>query len=188
LWRSEDFAMRTTLSLFAIPAIALATPASAQDVVFVAGTGVAADTRPGGSYDEPYVVADSVDATLSRDEGIDAVADRMSDPAMQDSIAYTVEQMASAVLALPVGGIAEAIETARPGTVRREVRHDTTVGDFAGRDGDYIAEDLGDRSREMVGMMGSLARAAATMAPAIAKMGRNLEESYRSAKRDAHRR
>lgn len=179
--------MRTTLSLFAIPAIALAAPASAQDIVFVPGTGVAADTRAGGSYDEPYVVADS-DDTLSRDEGIDAVAGRMSDPAMQDSIAYTVEQMASAVLALPVGGIAEAIETARPGTVRREVRRDTTVGDLAGRDSDYIAEDLGDRSREMVGMMGSLARAAATMAPAISKMGRNLEESYRTAKRDARRR
>ncbi len=180
--------MRNILCLFALPAMALAAPASAQDVVFVPGTGVARDTRADVSFDEPYVEADSDDAARSRDEGIDAVADRMSDPVVQDSIAYTVERMADAVLSMPVGGIAEAIETARPGTVRRNVRRDTTVGDLAGRDGDYIAEDLGDRSREMVGMMGGLARAAATMAPAIAQMGRELEESYLAAKRDARRR
>lgn len=179
--------MRNILCLFALPAIALAAPVAAQDVVFVPGTGVAADTRA-DDFDEPDAEADSDDAAPSRDEGIDAVADRMSDPVVQDSIAYTVERMADAVLAMPVGGIAEAIESARPGTVRRTVRRDTTVGDLAGRDGDYIAEDLGDRSREMVGMMGGLARAAATMAPAIAQMGRELEESYRTAKRDAPRR
>jgi len=180
--------MRHILCHFALPVIAVTAPASAQDVVFVSGTGTAADMRTDDSFDEPHVDADRDDAARPRDEGIDAVADRMSDPVMQDSIAHTVERMADAVLALPVGGIAEAIETARPGTVRRKVRRDTTVGDLAGRDSDYIAEDLGDKSREMVGMMGGLARAAATMAPAIAHMGRELEESYRVAKRDARRR
>lgn len=180
--------MRHILCLFALPVIALTAPASAQDVVFMSGTGTAADMRTADSFDEPHMDADGDDVARRRDEGIDAVADRMSDPVMQDSIAYTVERMADAVLALPVGGIAEAIETARPGTVRRKVRRDTTVGDLAGRDSDHIAEDLGDQSREMVGMMGGLARAAATMAPAIAHMGRELEESYRAAKRDARRR
>lgn len=182
--------MRHILCLFALPVIALTTPVSAQDVVFVPGTGVENGAENGSSFDEPYEdEADNADVrTDPRDDDIDAIADRMSDPVMQDSIAYTVERMAGAVLALPIGGIAEAIETARPGTVRRTVRRDTTLGDLAGRDGDYLAEDLGDRSREMAGMMGGLARAAATMAPALAQMGRELEESYRVAKRDARRR
>lgn len=173
--------MRNILCLFALSAVSLAAPAAAQDVVFVPGTG-GADSVTG---EEPY--ADSDAAPVSRPDGIGAVADRMSDPALQDSIAYTVERMAGAVLAMPVGGIAEAIETARPGTVRRKIHRDTTVGDLAGGDSDYIAEDLGDRSREMAGMMGDLARAAANMAPALAHMGRELEESYRTAKREARR-
>lgn len=182
--------MRHILCLFALPVIAITAPASAQDVVFVSGTGEANIAESGASFDEPYEDdAENGDVRAApREEAIDAIADRMSDPVMQDSIAYTVERMAGAVLAMPIGGIAEAIETARPGTVRRKVRRDTTVGDLAGRDGDHIAEDLGDRSREMVGMMGGLARAAATMAPAIAHMGRELEESYRVAKREARRR
>lgn len=186
--------MRHILCLFALPVIALAAPASAQDVVFVPGTGVASDVEVGSAIDEPY--ADDADypdeyrddlRAEPRDGEIDAIADRMSDPVMQDKIAYTVQRMADAVLAMPIGGVAEAIETARPGTVRRSVRRNDTLRDLAGRDGEYIAEDLGDRSREMVGKMGGLARAAATMAPALAQIGRELEESYRIAKRDARR-
>lgn len=180
--------MRHIFGLIALPALALAAPASAQDIVFVPGTGVSSNADTEATFDDEYVDTEVDYAAKSRNDDIDAFADRMSDPEMQDKIAYTVERMADAVLAMPIGGIAEAIESARPGTVRRSVRRDDTVRDLAGRDGDYLAEDLGDRSREMVGMMGSLARAAATMAPALAQMGRELEESYRAAKRDTQRR
>jgi hypothetical protein len=180
--------MRHIFGLLALPALALAAPASAQDIVFVPGTGVSNAAEPEATFDDQYADAETENTSRPRNDDIDAIADRRSDPEMQDKIAYTVERMADAVLAMPIGGVAEAIESARPGTVRRSVRRDDTVRDLAGRDGDYLAEDLGDRSREIVSMMGSLARAAATMAPALAQMGRELEESYRAAKGDTQRR
>ena len=79
-----------------------------------------------------------------------------------------------------VGPLAEAIERARPGTVNRRIRRDSTVGDLAGRDADYLPERLGDGSREVMGMMGGFARAMASMMPEFERLGREMEDSVRS--------
>ncbi|MFN3450662.1 MAG: hypothetical protein ACK4ZE_00770 [Sphingorhabdus sp.] len=179
--------MRVTLSLFVLPLLSLAAPVAAQEIVYVSGTGnltSAADDDAVAPADRDY--RDASDASGSQAD-IDDFAGRLADPAMQDTVAVVVENMAGAMMRMPVGGFAEAIENARPGTVKRQIRRDATIADLAGRDSDYLPEELGDRSREMVGMMGGFARAMATMMPAFENMGRDLEDQIRVAKEEARR-
>jgi hypothetical protein len=175
--------MRYGLSLIALPLLALAAPVAAQDVVFVSGTGD--ETIAEMRYD------DDARDTSNRDTGGEAgmmeMADKIADPAMQDSVAAAVETMTSRMMRLPVGGFAEAIENARPGTVNRRIRRDTTIADLAGRDARDLPEELGARSREAMGMMSGFARAMAVMMPEFERMGRDMEESFKAAKADARR-
>lgn len=171
--------MRSTIFLMALPLLVFAAPLAAQDVVFVSGTG---NEIPVAAVD------DGSPAIADRDDDISDVADRMDDPLIQDGISNTVERMAGAMMNMRVGPLAEAIERARPGTVNRRIRRDSTVGDLAGRDADYMPERLGDKSREVMGMMGGFARAMASMMPEFERLGREMEDSVSSAKNDARRR
>ncbi len=183
--------MRFRVFLFALPlAASLTTPAvSAQDVddvVFRSGTGDGSNSGEVQYEDDAHVEPDVVDYA---DDGssLDEVADRMSDRDRQDNVANSVERMSAALLGMRVGPLAAAIENARPGTVRRNVRRNTTIGDLAGRDSEYLPEELGARSREMMGMMGGFAQAMASMMPEFRRMGREMEESVRAAKAEARR-
>lgn len=170
--------MRYKSFLIALPLLALAAPVAAQDVVFTSGTG-----------DEISVTAFEDDRPIieNGDDGISDIADRMDDPLVQDGVSDSIERMAGAVMDVRVGPMAEAIERARPGTVDRRIRRNSTVGDLAGRDADYLPERLGDQSREMMGMMGGFARAMAAMMPEFERMGREMEDSFRTAKAEARR-
>ena len=156
-----------------------AAPAAAQDIQFVSGTGEPAEGAP--VYDDFDPAADNDDA------GLDGLASKMSDPAVQDGVAAAIESATGAIMNLPVGHFAEAIERARPGTVNRRMSRDATVADLAGRDARYLPEELGERSREAMGMMSGLASAMAVMMPEFERMGREMEESFRAAKAEARR-
>lgn len=159
--------MRLNRFLFVVPFIALATmPASAQDVVYAPGTG------------DPYEAA----SEQLPDNDISRVAEHMSDPVVQHGVGNAVEYASESIMRLPIGRFADAIERARPGTVDRRLPRDATVGDLAGRDADYLPQELGERSREMVGMMGGFAQAMAAMMPEFERVSRELEESFRQAK------
>lgn len=164
--------MNFRYALIALPLLAAA-PVAAQDVVFAPGTGEPID----GAYaPEEYHGSDSEIAD---------VADRIDNPVMQDGVAATVEGVATSIMHLPVGRFADAIERARPGTVDRRLPRDARVGDLAGRDADYLPQELGDRSREAMAMMGGFARALAVMMPEFERMGRDMEDSFRAAKANA---
>lgn len=179
--------MRVTLSLIALPLLALAMPAAAQDVVYVSGTGeVSADEAYDADTPTDAVYNEAADRSETQ-AGMDDIAGRLADPVVQDMVSGVVQNMAGAIMNMPVGGFAEAIESARPGTVKRRIRRDATVADIAGRDAEYLPEELGDRSRDMVGMMGGFARAMANMMPAFENMGRDLEDQLRVAKEEARR-
>lgn len=170
--------MRYTSFLIALPMLALAAPVAAQDVVFVSGNG---DEIPVDAFEDDQPIVED------RDDDIADIADRIDDPLVQDSVSNSIERMAGAMMNVRVGPMAEAIERARPGTVDRRIRRETTVGDLAGRDADYLPERLGDQSREMMGMMGGFARAMAVMMPEFERMGREMEDSFRTAKAEARR-
>ena len=178
--------MRVNILLLALPIAAMAAPLAAQDVTYVPGTGeqgpasADADYRGEAYDDETYASDDS-------QEEMGQIAGRLSDPVVQDGIAIMVERVSGAILNLPIGGITDAIETARPGTVERRLRRDATVGDLAGRDADYLPEELGGQTREVVGMMGGVARAMANMMPAFENLSRDMQDQMRVAKEEARR-
>jgi hypothetical protein len=172
--------MRSRYLLCALPLLAVAAaPAAAQDVVFVSGTGEPVAVE---AVDDGFApTADESDTDFAD------MADKIADPAVQDGVAAAIESATGAMMNLPVGRFAEAIERARPGTVSRRMRGDATVADIAGRDARYLPEELGTRSREAMGMMSGFARAMATMMPEFERMGREMEESFRAAKAEARR-
>lgn len=171
--------MRLKNILVALPLLAFSSPLLAQEVVFVKGTGAEIPVAT-FHHDDPVIE--------DRNEGFSDMADKMGDPLVQDGVSRTVERMVGAMMNMRVGPLAEAIEDARPGTVNRRIRRDSTVGDLAGRNADYLPERLGDESREMMGMMGGFARAMATMMPEFERLGRELKDSVRVAKHEASRR
>lgn len=152
-----------------------------DDVMFVSGTGddiEEEDSRPPGRES----VHDRDEESKMRD-----MADKITDPVVQEGVATAVERASSAIMHMPIGDFVGAIENARPGTVKRRLRRDATVADLAGRDAEDLPERLGDSSREMMGMVGGFARAMAVMMPEFERMGREMEESVRAAKAAARR-
>lgn len=183
--------MRSRMLLFAMPlaTVLAASAASAQnvdEVAFVTGTGEVSDTADVAYDDNAYTDPDPREYS-DDDSSLDELADKMTDGDRQDGVANSVERMSAALLDIRVGPLAAAIENARPGTVRRNVRRNTTIGDLAGRDSEYLPEELGARSREMMGMMGGFAQAMASMMPEFRRMGREMEASVRAAKDEARR-
>jgi hypothetical protein len=170
--------MRSKPFLFCLPLLALSVPAAAQDIVFVAGTGDAAPISAFGGESA---------AQPDRDDDIADFAERVDDPAVQQGVSKAVERMAGAVMNMRVGPLAEAIERARPGTVDRRIRRDSTIGDLAGRNAAYLPAQLGEQSREMMGMLSGFARAMAAMMPEFKQMARELEASVKTAKAEAAR-
>jgi hypothetical protein len=147
----------------------------ASDIVFVSGTGqVMSDNTVQPVRDS---LADSHDAQADMND----IGDKMADPRMQDSVAHMIEGMTDTMMHLPVGKMAQAVERARPGTLHKRIRNDATLGDIAGRDARDLPETLGDKSRDMMGMMGGFAKAFAVMLPEFEKMGKQMEASFNEA-------
>ncbi len=172
--------MRSKYLLRALPLLAIcAAPATAQDVVFISGTGepVAMEAR-----DNDFApAADDADTDFAD------MADKIADPAVQDGVAAAIESATGAMMNLPIGRFAEVVERARPGTVSRRMRGNATVADIVGRDARYLPGELGERSREAMGMMSGFARAMALMMPEFERVGREMEENFRAAKAEARR-
>jgi hypothetical protein len=172
--------MRSRYVLLVLPLLAVSNaPAVGQEIQFVSGTGEPAAIE---TVDNEFTPA-----TGESDDEFSGITNKISDPAVQDGVAAAVESATEAMMSLPIGQFAEVVERARPGTVSRSVRRDSTVADIAGRDARYLPEELGERSREAMGMMGGFARAMVMMMPELERMGREMEESFRAAKAQARR-
>lgn len=165
----------------ALPFAAITAPLSAQEIVYAPGTGDAEY----GSADAGHSA--DADSGYDNDAGMNKVAGQLSNPAVQDGAAIMVERMAGAIMNIPVDGITNAIETARPGTVKPQLRRNATLGDLAGRDSEYLPEELADQTRATIGMMGGVARAMASMMPAIENLSRDMQDQIRAAKDEARR-
>jgi hypothetical protein len=171
----------TRLSLTALAAASIAaTPALAKDIIFAPGTGEAAYTE-GVATPIPPALADYDAATETRGAAKNAqadmlaMADKLSDPDMQDGVAHMAERLGETMLRLPIGKFAAAIEKARPGTVRKRVRDDATLADLAGRNAQDIPAMIGKESRTAMKMMSGFAKVFAGMIPEFEKLGREME-------------
>ncbi len=182
------------LSLVAIATAAIAaTPAMANaEIVYLAGTGEVADANaedavatetaaPANPAPAANDATDDVAATDAPQPKRDAEAemlamgDRLADPDLQDGVAYMAEKMGETMMRLPVGKFASAIEKARPGTVRKRMRDNTTLADLAGRDAEDIPAMIGKESRTAMKMMSGFTKAFASMMPEFEKLGREME-------------
>ena len=142
---------------------------AAEPIVFVSGTG---DPVLSDDDFQPYS-----DRSDTQDE-LNAVADKFSNPRMQDGIANMVERMTGHMLDMPIGKFVAAIEQSVPGTNRGRIRATDTLADVAGRDADRLPDQLADGSRQMMGMMSGLATAFATMIPEFKKISRDMDKSF----------
>ncbi len=175
--RTMKFLGLATFAFAAAPL--LSTPAIADDtqiIRFVSGTGDAPVVADHLAYSDTQAPERDPSAAMND------MADKLSSPHMQDDVAHMVEAMTTAMLRLPVGHMATAIEKARPGILKRRIRDDATLADVAGRDARDLPETLSDKSRDMMGMMGGFAKAFAVMIPELQKMGDDMEASYKNAK------
>jgi hypothetical protein len=171
--------MRPTLKFAFIPLLCvIAVPALAAPVEFVSGTGQESIAAPA----LPFADAPVDDGDTAQD--MERMADVMANPKMQDSVAHMVEGMTNMMLHLPVGQFAEAIEKARPGSMKKRIRSDATLADLAGRDGKNLPEKLGKESRAMMVMMGGFTKAFATMLPEFEKIGKEMEAGFKQASTD----
>lgn len=158
-------AMAIAASLFA------ATPALANDIVFVPGTGETAMAS------ETIAAPSTINAKRDTQADMIAVANRLEDPALQAGVAGIVESVTERMMQLPVGRFIAAIENARPGTIKRDIREDATIADLAGADADGLGAELGTQSRIAMNMMSGLTEALAGMMPQLEALGRDLEKS-----------
>ncbi len=179
------------LSLVAIATAGFAaTPAMANsDIVYLAGTGEV--TESGADYTSSTEAAEPAPSTNDnandvaiadtpqpkRDAEADmlAMGDRLADPDLQDGVAYMAEKMGETMMRLPIGKFASAIEKARPGTVRKNVRDNATLADLAGRNAEDIPAMIGKESRTAMKMMSGFTKAFASMMPEFEKLGREME-------------
>lgn len=155
----------------AILLLAFAPGAKAQDIVFVPGTGEA-----------PAALAATGESKAAAE--LDAMAQELADPHMQDGIASMAERIGERVLDLPVGKFAAVIERARPGTIERRMREDATLADLAGRDAERLPRDLAQGSRQAMTMLSGFASAFADMMPQFEALARGLDAQMK----DIHRR
>jgi hypothetical protein len=171
--------MRSAIFLgLSVPIMLVSAPLMAQDasdIVFVTGTGQTM------SDNNIQPVRDSLTNGRDAQAKMNDMADKMADPRIQDNVAHMVEGMTDAMMHLPVGKMAQAVERARPGILHKRIRSDATLGDIAGRDARDLPETLGDKSRDMMGMMGGFAKAFAVMLPEFEKMGKQMEASFNEA-------
>ncbi len=177
--------MRPTLNSFRLPlsltlaSLLAATPAlanAAPEIAFVSGTG-SEISDVAWNAPAPSNFADTAAPKRDTEAEMIAMSETMSDPDMQDGVSNMVEKMAETMMRLPVGKFANAIEKARPGTVKRNIRDRDTIADLAGGDARDVPEMLGKQSRVAMKMAGGLTKAFASMMPEFEKMGRELEAS-----------
>ena len=168
--------MRPISKITHLPAIALAaslfaaTPTLAQDIVFVPGTGEVVVTS------ESITAPSAIRAKRDTQADMLVIADRLEDPALQDGVAGIVESVTERMMQLPVGRFIAAIESARPGTIKRDIGEDATIADLAGSDADGLGTELGKQSRIAMNMMSGLTEALAGMMPQLEALGRDLEK------------
>lgn len=95
------------------------------------------------------------------------LAERIDDPEMQDRIADGMAGLTEALLTLPVGPFARAMDDVAPGSVDPDIRDGDTVADITGRDGRAMADDVRDDARRTGREMARSARAMASAMPAL---------------------
>jgi hypothetical protein len=149
-------------------------------IQFVAGTGDSVAVKQAADASAPMAFADDRAETDDAQAEMMAMADKLSDPRIQDGVANMVGRMTERMMDFPVGKFASAVDRAMPGAMKgkKRIRANDTVADLAGRDADRLPGELAKGTRQMMGMMSGFAAAFASMLPEFEKLGEEMEKSF----------
>jgi hypothetical protein len=104
------------------------------------------------------------------------IAERLSDPALQQGVASSIEVMSRVMMDLNVAPMLQAIERARGGDPYH-VDPDTRLGDIAGPDADRVSQGMARAVPEMMGSMAGFAEGIEAMVPAMRAMADQARRS-----------
>lgn len=139
--------MLRTLAFAALSSVALAAPAVAQD------------------------------QSLSTNEAIERMADEWDNPERIDAVGDAMEAITRALMAMPVGPLADAAARIDPDSDLADVPPDATLGELAGEDEDMPAR-MGSEARHAGRAMAGMTRDMARMLPMFEAMARDMAAQW----------
>lgn len=106
--------------------------------------------------------------------------ERLNDPAFQDNMVSMMSGFMAAMMDLPIGQFADAIEKAMPEDMRRDddftsIDPDATLGDFARRDDPDFDRNTEDKMRQGTAMMGIMASEFGALIPQLQAIGERMK-------------
>jgi hypothetical protein len=110
------------------------------------------------------------------------MADEMARPDNIRKMSGLVEGITEAMMQIPVGQMAAAVEKASPGAIKNAIPANATLSDLAGQDADRLPKEFAAKTRGMMSMAGSFARIFAEMLPQFERMGKEMEARIRTPK------
>lgn len=107
------------------------------------------------------------------------LVDRLNDPVFQEEIGDMFAGFLGAMMTLPVGEVAHAVDRALPDTIDREpldIPPDATLGELAGKGDPDFEDRIEDKARSIPPMLGTMASVMGAMLPQLRAMGEDLRE------------
>ena len=104
-------------------------------------------------------------------------AEALTDPVETDRMAETVTALVDALMRTNIGPLAEAIARVDPDSSAASIPSDATLGEVTGTDPDY-GRRIGGDVRATSRMAGHLVAAAATYAPVLKEMARDMAAQW----------
>jgi hypothetical protein len=121
------------------------------------------------------------------DDRIAEATDMLADPTTQDRVARAMQAMSRAILAMPVGPMADAVREIDPDAAMADLPPNARLADLMGDDAATMPGEMAAQSRTMMRMMSVLGRQMAVMAPVLRDMAREMGAQMGREIRDARR-
>jgi hypothetical protein len=122
----------------------------------------------------------SVPAAAQDEAAESEMIDKLNDPEFQDDMVSVMSGFMTAMMDLPIGQFAAAMEKAVPedlndGETFSNVDPDTTLGDLAARDNPDFNADMEDKMRKGTAMMGIMASEFGALLPQLKAIGEKMK-------------
>lgn len=122
----------------------------------------------------------AVPASAQDHEPESEMIEKLNDPAFQDGMVTMMSGFVAAMMDLPIGQFAAAVDKAVPegmddGETFSRIGPDATLGDLAAGDNPDFAADMEDKMRKGTAMMGIMASEFGALLPQLKAMGKNMK-------------
>ena len=108
-----------------------------------------------------------------RDSDMEALTDKLGDPAEQERLAGMVEAMGYMLMQMPIGPLADAFGNVTGEPVEVD-NPDARLADYAGPRAQEIPSQIADRVPQMMGMLAQMGVSAQKLAPALEEWAKEM--------------